>query len=147
MKKLKKKQLIMAMMFRIVNLWQPLAGKALDELTLRQYMLLMAMRSFPENSMNLSMLAETFGGTRQNVRQLLTSLAEKEYVRFTPPETDKRELRVSLTEKAFAFFRDHEEHDELFDPAFDGIGEKTLDAAIECLEQILKNIGGNTIDI
>ena len=104
MKKAKKKNMILGMIFRIANAWQQKSNSLLGELTLRQFMLLAAMKDMPQTSANLSQLAHAFGGTRQNVRQLVGSLSDKGFVQTGPSDKDKRELLVSLTDKAHAFF-------------------------------------------
>ena len=144
MKKAKKKNMILGMIFRIANAWQQKSNSLLGELTLRQFMLLAAMKDMPQTSANLSQLAHAFGGTRQNVRQLVGSLSDKGFVQTGPSDKDKRELLVSLTDKAHAFFAENEDAgDELFSPAFKGVGEKSMDGAIACLSKMIPNLDGD----
>lgn len=139
MKKSKKKQAILELLFLVANLL-PRQCKAMPGgLTLRQYMLLSSMKEM--QSANLSSLSKVFGGTRQNIRQLVDALHEKGYVILAQSEYDKREIRVSLTEKALQFFAENEDADEiLLQPAFKGIGEKSLDGAMQCLEKMAANL-------
>ena len=143
MKKSKKRQLITNMLFRAVNLWQQKNTAGTDGITLRQFMLLSALKESERQKNNLSALAKDFGGSRQNVRQLVTVLARKGLLRLEQSETDKREMLVSLTEKGKGCF-DGEENagDDLVRPVFAGIGEKALDGAMECLEGMIANLEG-----
>ena len=142
MKKSKKRQLIMNMLFQAVNLWQQRNTKeSEDGLTLRQFMLLSALKENEKQKINLSALAESFGGSRQNARQLATVLARKGFLCIEQSEADKREMLISLTEKGRACFDENEDaEDALIRPVFAGIGEKTLDGAMECLEIMIKNL-------
>ncbi len=141
MKKSKKKQLIMNMIFRVSNLWQQKGCETDSGLTLRQFMLLATVRDMPEKKTNLSALSEAFGGSRQNVRQLVSALTRKEFLHTEQSAADKRETLVSLTDKAAAYFSENENAgEEIIRPVFAGIGEKTLDGALECLEKMIKNL-------
>lgn len=139
MKKSKKKQRIAEYIFRTVNLLQQKSGKAENGLTLRQQMLLDAMRVMPQKT-NLSALAERFGGSRQNLRQLVGALSAKGFVRTERSERDKRELIVSLTDKAEQCKETDEGEDGALQTVFKGIGEKNLDGALACLEQMMENL-------
>lgn len=147
MKKSKKKQLIMNMLFQVVNLWQQRNAKtSQEELTLRQFMLLSALKETEKQKINLSALAESFGGSRQNARQLATVLARKGFIRLEQSESDKREMLISLTDKGQACFDENGgAEEELIRPVFAGIGEKTLDGAMECLESMIENLGGTPV--
>ena len=139
MKKSKKKQMILEMIFRAANLWQQRGGKMPGGLTLRQFMLLATMKNMPQT--NLTSLSKAFGGTRQNIRQLVNALYEKGYVQIGQSETDRREIRVGLTDKAKEYFAENENaDDDLLQPVFKGIGEKSMDGAMECLEKIIANL-------
>lgn len=141
MKKSKKRQLIMNMLFQVVNLWQQKNTEGSEGLTLRQFMLLSSLKEIDRQKVNLSALAEAFGGSRQNVRQLVTVLARKEFIRIEQSGADKRELLVSLTEKGAACFAEGESaEDDLIRPVFAGINEKALDGTMECLESMIANL-------
>ncbi len=141
MKKSKKKQLVMSMIFRVANLWQQKSAGMPDGMTLRQFMLLATLRNFPDKKTNLSALSEKFGGTRQNVRQLVNALAGKGFVCMEQSDKDRRETMISLTDKAKTFFDENETAGEdLIQPVFAGVGEKSLDGALECLETMLANL-------
>lgn len=141
MKKSKKRQVISGLLFRAANLWQQKCDGTNNELTLRQSMLLDRIKTMPEQSANLSRLSEVFGGSRQNVRQLVTALADKGYVTRTQSEKDQREIRISLTDKARAHFEDNDKAmDDLLREVFSGIGEKSLDGTISCLSIMIENL-------
>ena len=137
MKKSKKKQLVMSMIFRVANLWQQKSAGMPDGMTLRQFMLLATLRNFPDKMTNLSALSEKFGGTRQTVN----ALAGKGFVCMEQSDKDRRETMISLTDKAKTFFDENETAGEdLIQPVFAGVGEKSLDGALECLETMLANL-------
>ncbi|HJB93601.1 MAG TPA: MarR family transcriptional regulator [Candidatus Borkfalkia stercoripullorum] len=141
MKKSKKKQRVMAQLFTAANLLQQKSGKALNGLTLRQYMLLTSLYGLPDKKAGLSQLADAFGGTRQNAKQLADALAAKGFAEISASPADKRGVIVSLTPTAEEFLRQNEDAgEEILAPAFKGIGEKTLDGAIECLDRLIANL-------
>ena len=135
MKKSKKKQRVMAQLFTAANLLQQKSGKALNGLTLRQYMLLTSLYGLPDKKAGLSQLADAFGGTRQNAKQLADALAAKGFAEISASPADKRGVIVSLTPTAEEFLRQNEDAgEEILAPAFKGIGENLWAGAFECPE-------------
>ena len=141
MKKAKKKELIVDMILKTSVLWQQKNNQSLDGITWRQFTLLETLRDIPDKSVSLARLSEEFGGTRQNVRQLVNSLCERGFISRKPSQTNSHTNDLTLTDAAIKFMDEHEDiGDALLSPAFKGINEKTLDAAIDCLKDIIRNL-------
>lgn len=142
MKKSKKKQLIITMLFQAANLCQKKCVDSENDLTLRQFMLLAAIDGSGLGSVSLAGLSEIFGGTRQNIKQLTDALTKKGYLTCAQSEQDKREILIALTDKAKQYLSDSDETAERFvQPALKGVSEKALDGALDCLEAIMENLG------
>lgn len=76
MKKAKKKERIVDMILKTGVLWQQKNKQVFDGITWRQFTLLETLRDISDQSVSLARLSEEFGGTRQNVRQLVNALCE-----------------------------------------------------------------------
>ncbi len=74
-----------------------------SELTLPQYRALVALSVNGEQ--NMSTLADALGLHPSTVTRLCDRLAEKGYLARVTPETNRREVRLTLTEKARALVR------------------------------------------
>ncbi len=140
MKKSKKKQLIMTMLFQAANLWQKKCNDTASGLTLRQFMLLSAIKNSEYQFISFAGLSKIFGGTRQNIKQLVDALVKKEYLSCSPSETDKRETLVCLTEKAQKYLEDETSAENFVQAALKGVGEKSLDGTLDCLDMIIENL-------
>lgn len=141
MKKAKKKELIVDMILKASVIWQQKNNQALDSITWRQFTLLETLRDIPDKSVSLARLSEEFGGTRQNVRQLVNSLCERGFISRKPSPTNSHTNDLTLTDAAIKFIDEHKDiGDALLSPAFKSINEKTLNATLDCLKHMIRNL-------
>ncbi|AET67934.1 transcriptional regulator [Desulfosporosinus orientis DSM 765] len=80
------------------NKLQTTGDKYCVPLTSRQYMTVLAMLHLPEEETTIVNIANKLGATKQNVTQLVGSLAKKGLVEIVPSKRDKRAVNVRLTD-------------------------------------------------
>ena len=141
MKKAKKKERIVDMILKTGVLWQQKNKQVFGGITWRQFTLLETLRDISDQSVSLARLSEEFGGTRQNVRQLVNVLCEKGFISRKPSPTNSHTNDLTLTDAATKFMDEHKGlGDALLSPVFKGINEKTLDTTLDCLKDMLRNL-------
>lgn len=113
---LNKQRMIFGNLFYIPNRLQVMIdeGLAKYELTAKQWFLMAVMDEFFKSPPTLTEVAERMGSTRQNVKQLALKLAEKGFLKIDNDLVDRRALRLSLTEKCYAFWKNREQVDVNF---------------------------------
>lgn len=72
--------------------------KYCDPLTSRQYMTMLAVLHLPEDETTFINIAKKLGTTKQNVTQLINSLAKKDFISIIPSKIDKRSVNVRVTD-------------------------------------------------
>ncbi|PXV87327.1 DNA-binding MarR family transcriptional regulator [Lachnotalea glycerini] len=91
-------QQIYATLFATNNKIQTMFDKQYKDLTLRQFMLLLAISHIPEGECTFNRLAKQLGTSKQNIKQLVTILKEKRYILVEASKVDKRAKNISLTQ-------------------------------------------------
>lgn len=91
-------QQIYADMFTVTNRIQNNGDKYLRELTLRQFMTILAILHLPQEETTLNQIAKKLGTTKQNVSIMISGLEKKGIVSTVPNSRDKRSVNVIVTE-------------------------------------------------
>ena len=86
-----------ATLFSLGNKIQVKSDKYLENLTSRQYMAILAIMHLPENQTTFNNIARKLGTTKQNVKQLVTSMENKGYVINVPSSEDRRAVNIKIT--------------------------------------------------
>lgn len=135
------KQYLFGSILLLSNKIQTVYDNVLGEITVMQFMLLNMLHRAEKGSLNLQELSKLLGSTRQNIRQIVDSLKKKSFVTCEKSESDKREVKVSLTQKALQYFNKNEELGNiLLDKLFAKIDDKTLSSALSFLGQAFGNL-------
>ncbi|MEF2920730.1 MAG: MarR family transcriptional regulator [Acutalibacteraceae bacterium] len=118
------------------------AGDAFyEEITCKQFFLLACMNLFNDTAPTANDLAKVMGCSRQNVKEILTSLEKKELVSFSPCETDKRKRIVVLTEKAEKLAAKYREKEtEFLTRLYDGVTDQEIKNAYVFLSKLEDNL-------
>lgn len=90
-------QQIYATVFSLTNKIQVQSDKCFDGLTMRQFMILLAILHLPEGEASLNRIAHKTGTTKQNVNSMVATLEKKGYVETKPSTVDRRAINVSIT--------------------------------------------------
>ena len=118
------------------------AGDAFyEEITCKQFFLLACMNLFQEAPPTANDLAKIMGCSRQNVKEILTSLEKKGMVTLIPSETDKRKRIVVLTKKAEQIADKYREKEtEFLERLFDGVTDEQVRSTYYFLTKLENNL-------
>ncbi|MFJ3389342.1 MarR family winged helix-turn-helix transcriptional regulator [Lysinibacillus sp. NPDC086135] len=91
-------QQIYSALFSVGNKIQVQSDQYLEKLTSRQFMVILAIAHLPEDQASFNNIARKLGTTKQNVKQLVTTMKNKGYVEIAPSQQDKRAVNTTITE-------------------------------------------------
>lgn len=90
-------QQIYSALFSVGNKIQVQSDQYLEKLTSRQFMVILAIAHLPEDQASFNNIARKLGTTKQNVKQLVTTMKNKGYVEIAPSQHDKRAVNTTIT--------------------------------------------------
>lgn len=98
------------------------------DLTAKQWFLMVVIEEIFKTSPTLKEVSEFMGSSHQNVKQIASKLASKDYIKIKKDKNDKRAIRLSLTEKCNQFWDGRKEIDfEFFKNLFSSFTEEEID--------------------
>jgi len=111
----------------LANKMQIWGDKILEELTLKQWFLLILISKMGKINPTINEVSEFTGTSRQNVKKMLEQLQEKKYVKIKKSKEDARALNVSLLKKTYDYFTENEEKCKIaIDDLFSNITDEEL---------------------
>lgn len=133
-----KEELIFGSILLLSNKMQIWGDALLNDLTLKQWFLLMLISKMNMQNPTIIEIAEFTGTSRQNVKKMLQHLEAKEYVCIAKSKTDGRASSVTLCKKTFDYFTDNEQKaTKEVNQLFSEISEDDLDATNRTLNKLL----------
>ena len=127
--------------FLLANRLQTLGDGYLEEVTLKQWLLLIMIHVMDRDQPSVTEVADFMGSTRQNVRKMLEGLEGKSFVTLSANSLDRRTLSVALTPKTEQLFvRFQAKGDAFLDRLFDGIPPEDLEATRRTVEALFENM-------
>lgn len=119
-----------------MNKFQAAADTAYGNITWKQFFVLVCIRLFKETP-TLKELADVFGSSHQNVKQLLLKLEKAGYVSLITDEKDKRKQRITLTKEGYEYLVNSDETSKvLTKQLFAGVSPEELKVTIKVLMQL-----------
>ena len=91
-------QQIYATLTSLTKKLDKLEKNSFDGLTLRQCLVILAIRHSAKGEMSMSCIAKKLGTTKQNVNQMVSVLEKKGYVKRTICKNNKRSVQIIITE-------------------------------------------------
>lgn len=135
------KEYLFGSIFLLSNKLQALGDSYLEEVTVKQWFLLVMIHQLETEQPSITEVAAWIGSTRQNVRKMLEVLAAKGYVQLAVNPQDKRNLSVSLTEKTYGFFTRFDDKGTAFlEQFFVGIPAAQLENSRKIFEALFENM-------
>ena len=127
--------------FLLANRLQTLGDGYLEEVTLKQWLLLIMIHVMDREHPSVTEAADFMGSTRQNVRKMLEVLEGKGFVELLANPLDRRTLSVALTPKTEQFFaRFQAKGDAFLDQLFAGIPPEELAVTCRTVEALFENM-------
>ena len=135
------KHALFGLFFAFHNRLQTAGDAFYEEITVKQFFLFACMTLFPDSPPTANDLAKVMGCTRQNVKEILTSLEKKGFVTLIPSESDKRKRIVTLTEKAMLTASKYsDKENEFLQRLYDGVTEEQIITTYRFLSKIEDNL-------
>lgn len=108
------KYIIFALIFAMSNRLQTIGDTFFNEVSTKQWFVLLIMNTLEGYSPTLNELSEAVGSSHQNVKQLVLKLEQKGYVELSKDMEDSRRLRIRITPKCIEFEKAYEEKSAKF---------------------------------
>lgn len=135
------KHALFGLFFAFHNRLQTAGDAFYEEITVKQFFLLACMSLFPDSPPTANDLAKVMGCTRQNVKEILTSLEKKGFIALTQSETDKRKRIVTLTQKAMITAEKYAESENKFlERLYEGVTDEQVIDTFRFLSKIEDNL-------
>ena len=122
------------------NRFQAVADSTMKEISWKQFFALICINMCKEKP-TVKELAEIMGSSHQNVKQILLKLEKKGFVSITADESDKRKLRIELTEYCKEFCAKNDEMAmNMMRKMVEGVSNEQLQVTIQTIIHIEDNL-------
>ena len=127
--------------FAMSNRLQTVGDRFYEEITCKQFFLMICLRLFENEAPTINELSEIMGCSHQNVKSIAGKLEEKGYLEIRPDSDDARKLRIRLTNKADSLAKKYQKKEvDFIDMLFTGISDKQIEITFKTLEKMEENI-------
>ena len=127
--------------FAMSNRLQTVGDRFYEEITCKQFFLMICLRLFENGAPTINELSEIMGCSHQNVKSIAGKLEEKGYLEIRPDSDDARKLRIRLTNKADRLAKKYQKKEvDFIDILFTGISDKQIEITFKTLEKMEENI-------
>ena len=122
--------------FAFHNRLQTTGDSFFEEITCKQFFLIICLGLFGEKVPTIKELAEVMGSSHQNVKQLVLKLQDKGFLQLFTDENDRRKTRIRMTEACQTLAQKYNEREHLFMKLlYQGIDKDNINTTIETLLQ------------
>ena len=127
--------------FAMSNRLQTVGDRFYEEITCKQFFLMICLRLFENGAPTINELSEIMGCSHQNVKSIAGKLEEKGYLEIRSDSVDARKLRIHLTSKADSLAQKYQKKElDFIDMLFTGISYKQIETTFKTLEKMEENI-------
>lgn len=137
---------LFGLFFAFGNQLQTAGDHFYEEITCKQFFMIMCLRLFQEEPPTISQVSEVMKSTHQNVKQLAIKLEQLGYVHMEEDPKDRRKIRIRLDESTERLRQKYKVQElEFFKGLYEGIPKEDIVTTYKTLlklEQNLDNIGG-----
>lgn len=127
--------------FAMSNRLQTVGDRFYEEITCKQFFLMICLRLFENGAPTINELSEIMGCSHQNVKSIAGKLEDKGYLEIRPDSNDARKLRIRLTNKADSLAKKYQKKElDFIDMLFTGISDKQIETTFKTLEKMEENI-------
>lgn len=135
------KYALFGLFFAFHNRLQATGDTFYEEITCKQFFLMACMNIFKEEAPTMNDLSKVMGCSRQNVKQIVSSLEKKGFIELRVSETDKRKQQIYLTKKSFEMAEKYRiKETEFIDRMFRGVTEEEVDVVYGIISKIEVNL-------
>ena len=133
---------IYGLLFSLSNRIQTIGDKELEDITIKQQFLMIALDLFDEPP-TLKEMGDLIGCSYQNVKRMATQLEQKGYLILQNDQTDKRKIRLVSSGKIEQLADKNRQRTIAFmSNLYRNIPKKDLAVTLKTLKKMDQNIGG-----
>lgn len=137
-------QQILSTIFYISNKIQSEGDKLNENLTVRQWMTLLAVMHLPKDKASYNQIADIMGYSKQNAKKLVSILEKKGFVTISKSKTDNRAVNVTIAENCKDFLREYYKNgNDHLNKMFDYFDEEELKLLWSLLKKFAAYDGSN----
>ncbi|GGG11393.1 MarR family winged helix-turn-helix transcriptional regulator [Paenibacillus aceti] len=138
---IEKQAFIFGGILTLANRLQVLGDKLDDHITLKQWLFIAVISKLEQPAPTITEVAEAIGNSRQSVKKMAALLERQGFVSLVQDEQDARAVRIHLTPKCTAYFRDRsgKEH-EFMVSLFDGFDGELTNGLYEGMLKLADNV-------
>ncbi|MFZ5989328.1 MAG: MarR family winged helix-turn-helix transcriptional regulator [Bacillota bacterium] len=139
---LDKQKHIFGRLFLLSNKLQIIGDQALaNEMTIRQWLMTVAVAQYKDNPPTLSEVAMIMGSSHQNVKQLAMKLKENGFLAIEKDKEDQRVIRLMLTKKSCSFWKRWQlDVKNLLTGIFKDMNKEEIEVLYNCLNKLYEGI-------
>lgn len=127
--------------FAFSNRLQTVGDRFYEEITCKQFFVLMCLSVFQDTSPTINELAEVMGSSRQNVKQMVNKLEKQGFLSIHQDEQDKRKLRVAFAPEMYKLADKYGERENTFiEHFYAGIPEADLELVFQTITKLENNL-------
>lgn len=136
-----RKRALFGLFFTFDNRLQTAGDAFYEEITCKQFFLLICLALFNDNPPTISELSEVMGSSHQNVKQIINKLELGGYLHTYFDKEDRRKLRVVPTEKIARLGEKYRTKElEFLDRFYEGVSEEEIELAFKTISKIEDNL-------
>ena len=129
------------------NKMQIWGDKILEDLTLKQWFLLLLVSKMENPNPTIKEISEFTGTTRQNVKKMLEQLDRKKYIKIKRSKSDARAMNVLLLKKTYDYFTENEKKGaEAVNHVFSEITDEELSVSKKMFDKLHFFFGNSPLE-
>lgn len=135
------KRVLFGLFFAFGNRLQAAGDSFYEEVTCKQFFLLICLSLFREEPPTINELAQVMGSSHQNVKQIVNKLEAAGFVMTSCDKEDKRKIRVSATPKMAEISEKNRAQElEFMERLFEGVSEEEAAVTLKVMSDIENNL-------
>ena len=132
---------LFGLLFSFMSRLQATGDAFYEEITCKQFFLLACMNLYQDEAPTANELAETMGCSRQNVKEILNSLAKKGMIALQQDAGDKRKQRIIVTDKTKSIAKKYTQKEtEFMQLLYKGISDAEIRSVFKIISKMEKNL-------
>ncbi|WP_041138210.1 MarR family winged helix-turn-helix transcriptional regulator [Beduini massiliensis] len=132
---------LFGLFFSFDNRLQQAGDQFYEEITCKQFFLLICLSLFKEEAPTINDLSEIMGSSHQNVKQIALKLERNGFIKTMNDPHDKRKLRIVPTKKIQDLGEKYVKQEEAFMEAlYAGISDEDIERTFQTMSKIEQNL-------
>ena len=135
------KKILFGLLLSFSNVLQTVGDTFYQEITIKQFYLLICLSLFENDAPTINQLADVMGSSHQNVKQILNKLKASGFLNTMTDSKDKRKTRIIKTKKLEEFDKKYQSETIIFMKKFyENVTEEQIRSTIKTIIQLEKNL-------